>query len=49
MFSEYTEAHIVKANLNTEYSYYVPEKIFEHIILSGVMAIIVFLLFRKWG
>ena len=46
-FSGYTEAHVITANLNKEYSYYLPEKLFEYIILAGVLAIILILLFRK--
>jgi len=46
-FSGYTEAHVVTANLNIKYVYYQPKKIFEYIILAGVLAIIVILLFRK--
>jgi len=46
-FSGYTEARVATASLNTEYSYYLSQKIFEYIILAGVVGIIVILLFRK--
>jgi len=46
-FSGFTEANVVTANLNKGYSYYLPQKIFEYIILAGIVAIILILLFRK--
>ena len=46
-FSGYTKASVTTFNLNTSFKYYVPEKLFEYIILVGVFIIVVILLLRK--
>ena len=47
IFSGYTKANVVTAHLNGGYYYYFPEKMFKYILIIGILAIILILLFRK--
>ena len=47
IFSGYTEANVVTVHLNNGYYYYLPEKMFKYILVVGILAIILILLFRK--